>query len=41
MSSLKLIYYHYKGEKKKKIKEFRRGLVIRLIAIMKRFLSKI
>ena len=40
MSSLKLIYYHYKREKEKN-KGISRGLVIQLIAIVKRFLSKI
>ena len=37
MSNIKLIYYHYKGEKRKNKGE----TVIRLIAIMERFLSKI
>ena len=38
MSNIKLIYYHYKGEKRK---NKGRRTVIRLIAIMERFLSKI
>ena len=36
MSNIKLIYYHYKGEKRKNTGV----IVIRLIAIMERFLSK-
>ena len=40
MSNIKLIYYHYKGEKRKN-KGISRGLVIRLIAIMERIFSKI
>ena len=40
MSSIKLIYYSYKGEKRKN-KRNSGGIVIRLIAIMERFLSKI
>ena len=41
MSNIKLICYLYKGEKKKNKGISRGGLVIRLIAIMERFLSKI
>ena len=40
MSSIKLIYYHYKGEKRKN-KGISGGIVIRLFFIMERFLSKI
>jgi len=40
MSNIKLIYYHYKEEKRKN-KGISRGFVIQLIAIIKRFLSKI
>ena len=39
MSSLKSIYYHYKREKEKN-KGISRGLVIHLIAIVKRFYPK-
>ena len=39
MSNIKLIYYLYNGEKRKN-KGHSRGLVIRPIAIMKRFYPK-
>ena len=39
MSNIKLIYYHYK--EKRKNKGISGVIVIRLIAIMERFLSKI
>ena len=39
MSNIKLIYYHYKGEKKKN--KDSGVIVIRLIAIILRFLFKI
>ena len=40
ISNIKLINYHYKGEKRKN-KGISGVIVIRLIAIMERFLSKI
>ena len=39
MNNIKLIYYHYKGEKRKN-KGHSRGLVIQLIVIMERFYPK-
>ena len=40
MSNIKLIYYNHKGEKRKN-KGISGGIVIRLIATIKGFLSKI